>query len=90
MVAALAVGAPPRGRVHRGELPAGGGGAQAATMLRLAEARDQFERRFVETALAQAGGNRSHAARALGLTRQGLLKTMARLGITGDAMKFAG
>ena len=81
VIAALAVAAPPRGRVHRRQLPATIGGAQTTTTLRLAEARDQFERRFVEIALAQAGGNRTHAARALGLTRQGLLKTLARLGI---------
>jgi len=50
---------------------------------RLADARRQFERRFVEVALARAGGNRARAARALGLSRQGLLKTLARLGLDG-------
>ena len=51
---------------------------------RLADARDQFERRFVEVALAQAGGNRARAARALGLSRQGLLKLLERLQVTTD------
>jgi DNA-binding NtrC family response regulator len=46
---------------------------------RLAEAREQFERRFVELALARAGGNRARAARNLGLSRQGLMKILARL-----------
>jgi DNA-binding NtrC family response regulator len=46
---------------------------------RLADAREQFERRFVEVALARAGGSRSRAARSLGLSRQGLLKVLARL-----------
>jgi len=32
-------------------------------------------------ALARAGGRRARAARELGLSRQGLLKMMARLGI---------
>jgi transcriptional regulator with GAF, ATPase, and Fis domain len=32
-------------------------------------------------ALARAGGNRSKAAAQLGLSRQGLLKMIARLGI---------
>ena len=50
---------------------------------RLADAREQFERRFVEVALARAGGNRAQAARALGLSRQGLLKTLARLRLDG-------
>jgi DNA-binding NtrC family response regulator len=49
----------------------------------LASARDQFERRFIEVALARAGGNRTIAARAVGLSRQGLLKSMARLGLAG-------
>jgi DNA-binding NtrC family response regulator/tetratricopeptide (TPR) repeat protein len=41
------------------------------------------ERLEVERTLARAGGNISQAARALGLTRQGLKKRMARLGIRG-------
>jgi len=56
---------------------------------RLADARRQFERRFVEVALARAGGNRARAARALGLSRQGLLKTLARLGLDAAAMTKA-
>ena len=55
------------------------GGGRRTT--RLADARDQFERRFIELALARAGGRRARAARELGLSRQGLLKMMARLGI---------
>jgi DNA-binding NtrC family response regulator len=49
--------------------------------MRLDEARAQFERRCVEVALARAGGNRSKAAKHLGLSRQGLLKMLVRLGI---------
>jgi DNA-binding NtrC family response regulator len=41
----------------------------------------QFERRCVEVALARASGNRTRAALELGLSRQGLLKTMVRLGL---------
>ena len=36
---------------------------------------------FVEVALARAGGNRTRAAAHLGVTRQGLLKLIARLGL---------
>ena len=51
------------------------------TSRRLADARAQFERRCIEVALARGGGNRTRAAAELGLSRQGLLKTMARLGL---------
>jgi transcriptional regulator with PAS, ATPase and Fis domain len=81
VMAALAVAAPSRGRVAPALLPAAITGASAVRTVRLAEARVQFERRCVQVALAQAGGNRTRAAAHLGLSRQGLLKTMARLGI---------
>jgi two-component system response regulator HydG len=81
VIAALAVAAPASGRVRPLLLPAAISGASAATMLRLEEARAQCERRCVEVALARAGGNRSRAARELGVTRQGLLKMMNRLGM---------
>jgi transcriptional regulator with PAS, ATPase and Fis domain len=79
VIAALAVAAPRRGRVPADLLPAAVTGANPIRTSRLADAVDQFERRFVEVALARAGGNRARAARALGLSRQGLLKLMARL-----------
>jgi transcriptional regulator with GAF, ATPase, and Fis domain len=41
----------------------------------------QWERRFVEVALARAGGSRTRAARELGLSRQGVLKVLERLGL---------
>ena len=81
VMAALAVAAPSRGRVRPALLPAVIGGAAAVSAVRLAEARDQFERRFVEAALARAAGSRARAAAALGVSRQGLLKMLARLGI---------
>ena len=83
VVASLAVAAPPRGWIRPALLPS----AVAATHVssgRLADARVQFERRFVGVALARAGGNRARAARSLGLSRQGLLKTLARLRLDGD------
>jgi DNA-binding NtrC family response regulator len=87
VVAALAVAAPARGRVHASLLPAAITGATAITSRRLADARTQFERRCIEVALAHAGGNRTRAAAALGLSRQGLLKTMARVGIDGGPIE---
>ena len=81
VIASLAVAAPRRGRLRPALLPPVIGAATSVSSGRLAEAREQFERRFIEVALARAGGSRSRAARSLGLSRQGLLKTMARLGI---------
>ena len=81
VVAALAVAAPARGQVRPGLLPAIVTGVTAVTSGRLATARAQWERRFVEVALARAGGSRTRAARDLGLSRQGLLKLLGRLGL---------
>jgi len=81
VMAALAVAAPPRGRVRASLLPHVICATAGVSGGRLAPARDQFERRFIELALARAGGNRTRTARALGLSRQGLLKSMARLGL---------
>jgi two-component system response regulator HydG len=81
VMAALAVAAPSRGHVRPVLLPAAITGAATVTAVRLADARTQFERRCIEVALARAGGNRTRAAAQLGLSRQGLLKTMTRLGM---------
>ncbi|HEX5110589.1 MAG TPA: sigma 54-interacting transcriptional regulator [Vicinamibacterales bacterium] len=82
VMAALAVAAPSRGYVRANLLPAAITGATLVVASRLADARAQFERRAIESALARAGGSRTRAARELGLSRQGLLKMMARLGLT--------
>lgn len=82
VLAALAVRAPSRGHVGPRLLPdaiaAQAGAAHAAT---LDEARRAFEARYVRAALARTAGCRARAARELGLTRQGLQKLIARLGI---------
>jgi transcriptional regulator with PAS, ATPase and Fis domain len=81
VIAALAVAAPARGGVRASLLPSAITGRPTVTSRRLSEARAEFERRCVEVALARAGGSRTHAARELGLSRQGLAKIMARLGL---------
>ena len=81
-IAALAVAAPSRGVVRPSLLPAAITGATKVSSCRLFDARRQFERRFIEVALARAGGSRTRAAQQLGVSRQGLLKLMARLGIS--------
>ena len=81
VMAALAVEAPVRGVVRTALLPPVITGATAVTAARFIDAREQWERRFVEVALARAGGSRSRAAREMGLTRQGLLKVLLRVGL---------
>jgi DNA-binding NtrC family response regulator len=49
----------------------------------LAQKLEALERREIAAALQQHGGNRSRAAEALGLSRQGLLKKMERYGLSG-------
>lgn len=83
VMAALAVAAPARGTVRPHLLPAAIAGATQIRSGRLDDARQQFDRRFVEAALARAGGNRTRAARELGVSRQGLLKIVGRVGAAG-------
>ena len=42
---------------------------------------EALERRMIEDALLKSGGNKQKAAQALGLSRQGLIKKLKRLGI---------
>ncbi len=85
VVAALVVAAPARGRVgarHVHHVVA----ASAATgreevVVPLHQIRMTHERRAVAGALAQCHGRRAEAARALGLSRQGLTKAIRRLGL---------
>jgi two-component system response regulator HydG len=88
VMAALAVQAGPRGRVGARALPAHiAGRAPAGGAATLEEARHAFERRFVRETLARAGGHSGRAARALGISRQGLAKLVRRLGL--DAARSA-
>jgi transcriptional regulator with PAS, ATPase and Fis domain len=90
VMAALAVAAPSRGRVGPALLPpAISRTTSSQPAPRLAVARLEFERRFVEAALARSGGNRLRAARGLGLSRQGLQKVLARLGLTEAVSRSA-
>ncbi len=81
VMSALAVAAPGHGSVRASLLPPVISGVAVVGATTLAEARGQFERRFIEVALARAGGKRARAARELGLSRQGLLKILVRLGL---------
>jgi transcriptional regulator with GAF, ATPase, and Fis domain len=82
VLAALAVRCPRRGVVPASALPPNLAGAPPSDAgCRLAEARRTFEERFVRAALVRSGGCRTRAAGQLGVTRQGLAKLIARLGI---------
>jgi DNA-binding NtrC family response regulator len=83
VVASLAVHAPRRGRILPAMLPSHVARSSTASATTFEAARHDFERRFVRAALAQAGGQRTRAARALGVSRQGLAKMINRLGIEG-------
>jgi DNA-binding NtrC family response regulator len=84
-IAWMAVHAPRRGRVSAAMLPARLITGPLATGS-FEAAREEFERRFVRAALAQAGGQRQLAARALGVSRQGLSKMLRRLRIEPDGI----
>ena len=61
--------------------PAHGTAAPADT-LELEKNVDALERRLISQALAQVGGNRTRAAKLLGVSRNGLAIKMERLGLT--------
>jgi DNA-binding NtrC family response regulator/tetratricopeptide (TPR) repeat protein len=81
VMASLAVHAPRRGRIGPSMLPAHLARIATPAAATFDAAREDFERRFVRAALAQAGGQRARAARTLGVSRQGLAKMIRRLGI---------
>jgi DNA-binding NtrC family response regulator len=81
VIAALAVRSPRRGVVQPEALPPAFQAGVPGETWRLEEARRTFEERFVRAALVRTGGHRARAAQELGVTRQGLAKLMARLGI---------
>ncbi len=73
-----------RSVIERSDLgfAAGPGATSAAPAATLADKVQALERREIEAALTRCHGNRTHAADALGLSRQGLLKKMARYALS--------
>ncbi len=87
VMATLAVAAPARGIVGIDALPDAFRARSAVLAIEagtLDQARRRFDEGFVKAALSRAAGRRSRAAAELGLTRQGLAKLLARLGIDGS------
>jgi DNA-binding NtrC family response regulator len=62
---------------------AAGDGRTGLLTLELMPNVERLERRLIKEALARAGGNRTQAARLLGVSRNGLAIKMERLGIEG-------
>jgi DNA-binding NtrC family response regulator len=82
VLASIMVAGPARGVIGPRGVPAHITRATVmAARLTLAEARHAFEERYVRAALARAGGRTTMAARELGVSRQGLQKLTARLGL---------
>jgi DNA-binding NtrC family response regulator len=82
VLASVMVTSPGRGTVSAAQIPAHVARTAALTSApTLADARREFESRFVKAALARAHGRQVLAARELGVSRQGLAKVMARLGL---------
>ena len=84
VLASAMVAGPPKGVIGAGGLA---GHLTRATAIAgratLADARRAFEMHFVRAALARAAGRPTVAARELGVSRQGLTKLLARLGLPG-------
>jgi DNA-binding NtrC family response regulator len=64
--------------------PVNDSGFEAGTM---PEAVSRLERKMIERALTGFGGNRTRTAKALGITRQGLLKKLKRMNIDPDGYR---
>jgi DNA-binding NtrC family response regulator len=83
VLASIMVAGPARGVIGPHGVPAQITRATAMSgRLTLAEARREFEERYVRAALARSAGRSTTAARELGVSRQGLSKLTARLGLS--------
>jgi transcriptional regulator with GAF, ATPase, and Fis domain len=69
----------------RGERAIVAGAGAGATRAGLRETLEELERDRLAAALAQEGGNRTRAARALGMSRGALLRRLRRYGLDDDA-----
>ncbi len=87
VVAAIAASGPARGLVAPDDARAVWQGAPPTAATTLDEARRAFEAGFVRAAFERCGHRPSAVARELGLTRQGLAKLTARLGLERGARR---
>jgi DNA-binding NtrC family response regulator len=90
VLASIMVAGPQRGVIRPQCLPGHITRATAMTSkVTLAEARREFEERYVRAALARAGGRPIAAARELGVSRQGFRKLTTRLGLGSEKADHA-
>ena len=71
----------PAGSLALSQLPAAIGGTEAHPVLGLKQRVEAYERGLIASALGQARGNRSEAARALGISRVTLHDKLRRYGL---------
>jgi DNA-binding NtrC family response regulator len=83
LVRSLAIIAAGR-QVRLKDLPPGLGGLVGSAAGDLRTARQASDREAIRRALEQTGGNRTEAARLLGIARQTLTKRIKALGLTGE------
>ena len=82
VLASIMVAGPQRGLIGPQGLPNHITRSTAITRrVTLAEARRDFDERFIRAALARSGGRAATAARELGVSRQGLRKLTMKLGL---------
>jgi transcriptional regulator with PAS, ATPase and Fis domain len=82
VLASVMVSSPQRGLIGAQNLPQHVTRTTAmASRATLAEARREFDERFIRAALARCGGRAATAARELGVSRQGLRKLTMKLGL---------
>ena len=89
VMAAIAASGPARGLVVADDARAVWSVPATHTGTTLGEARRAFEAAFVQAAFERCGHRPSAAARELGLTRQGLAKLTARLGLPAAGRRGA-
>jgi DNA-binding NtrC family response regulator len=89
VVAAIAAAGPPRGLIASDDVDAVWTSAVPHVTPTLNDARRAFERGFVHAAFARCGHRPTAVARELGLSRQGLAKLTARLGLACDGQQRA-
>ena len=83
VLASIMVAGPSRGVIGPHGLPGHlGRTITVARRVTLADARRDFEQRYVRAALLRSGGKAGAAARELGVSRQGLRKLITRLGLS--------
>jgi len=82
VLASVMVAGPQRGVIGPQAMPGHIARSSAvSSRATLADARREFEERYVRAALARSGGRATAAARELGVSRQGLRKLTERLGL---------